>query len=153
MTASTSGQYPHMFTPNTAAKHVGTSRSAIMRALASKSLPATRDNQNRWQISQTALEAWAADRPDSPDTIRPMAEDSIRPVVADSAELAEVRTKIAALTAENAGLRHRLDDTQKERDRLASMLEKALEARSVQPVASAPTRSAGLWARLLGRGA
>lgn len=134
-----------MFTPNTAAKHVGTSRSAIMRALASKSLPATRDNQNRWQISQTALEAWAADRPDRPDTIRPMAEDSIRPVIADSAELAEVRTKIAALTAENEGLRDRLADTQADRDRLAGLLEKALEARPAQVAAT------GFFARLFGR--
>lgn len=131
-----------MFSPNAAAKHIGASRSAIMRALASKSLPATRDNQNRWQISQTALEAWAADRPDKPDTIRPAAEDSIRPLIADSAELVEARTKVAALTAENAGLRDRLTDTQKERDRLAGLLEVALEARPIQTVS--------LWARLFG---
>lgn len=126
-----------MFSPLAAAKHVGTSRSAIMRALASKTLPASRDNQNRWQISRIALEAWAGDRPDRSDTV----QDNVRTVVADSAELIEARTKIATLTAENEGLRHRLDDTQRERDRLAGLLEKALEARP------AP----GFLARLFGR--
>lgn len=130
-----------MFTPNSAAAHVGTSRSAIMRALASKSLPALRDNKNRWQISREALEAWAADRPNQPHSV----QDNIRPVVADSAELVEARTKIAALSVENAGLRDRLSDTQADRDRLAAMLEKALEARTVH------TPVAGFWARLLGR--
>lgn len=112
-----------------------------MRALASKSLPALRDNKNRWQISREALEAWAADRPDHPTSNL----GSVRPVVADSSELIEARTKIAALTAENAGLRDRLEDTQADRDRLAALLEKALEARTVHSPA------AGFWARLLGR--
>lgn len=132
-----------MFTPNTAAKHIGTSRSAIMRALAAKSLPATRDNQNRWQISQTALEAWAADRPDRPDTIQPVSEDSIRALVADTPETA---VQIAALQAENKGLLDRLADTQADRDRLAALLEKALEAKPAHAV----TPPASLWARLFG---
>jgi len=130
-----------MFTPNSAAAHVGTSRSAIMRALASKSLPALRDNKNRWQISREALEAWAADRPDHPNSN----QDTVRPVVADSAELVEARSKIAALNVENAGLRDRLADTQADRDRLAAMLEKALEARTVHPPVT------GFLTRLFGR--
>ena len=39
-----------------------------MRALKSKTLPAIRDNENRWQIDPDALDRWAGQRPDTDRT-------------------------------------------------------------------------------------
>jgi hypothetical protein len=46
-----------------------------------------------------------------------------------SAELNKARVEISALKAELAGVRDRLTDTQADRDRLAGLLERALEPR------------------------
>lgn len=46
-----------------------------------------------------------------------------------SAELNEARVEISALKAELAGVRDRLHDTQADRDRLAALLETALQPR------------------------
>lgn len=93
-----------------------------MRAIANKTLPAQRDNRNRWLISREDLKAWSVFRPvyerTEPDTDRPVL-DHDRTVLAD----------LAAARAEIQGLRDRLADTQADRDRLAALLEKALEPR------------------------
>lgn len=109
-----------------------------MRALSSGELPAIRDNRNAWQIQAEAVDRWAANRSGhSPDTDRSLTEDQREPdrtTPADTPEtrLAVAETKLAAVTAE--------------RDRLAGLLEKALEARPVvQTVAPV-----SFWARLFG---
>ena len=67
--------------------------------------------------------------------VTPAETDAIR------ADLAATKIALAASQAETMGLRDRLADTQAERDRLAGMLDRALEARPVP----------GLWSRLFGR--
>ena len=119
----------NMLTPNAAAKAVGTSRSAIMRALANRTLPAQRDNKNRWLISRADLDAWAAMRPerDRAETITDRTVIETNPDM--FAQLSAVQADLAASRAETAGLRDRLADTQAERDRLAALLDRALEPR------------------------
>ncbi|WP_288960541.1 helix-turn-helix domain-containing protein [uncultured Sulfitobacter sp.] len=114
-----------LFTPNKAAVHIGVSRSAIMRALASKSLKASRDNRNRWQIELADLEEWAADRPMSVTNDRPVFENMSDH---DRDQIAEM----ARLEAENGQLRERLADTQADRDAWRAQAERlASEARPV----------------------
>ncbi|MBD3776589.1 MAG: helix-turn-helix domain-containing protein [Thiotrichales bacterium] len=112
-----------VFTPNKAAAHVGVSRSAIMRALASKSLKASRDNRNRWQIELADLEEWAADRPMSANSDRTVSanmSDHDRDQVAE----------MARLEAENGQLRERLGELREDRDAWRQQAERlASEAR------------------------
>lgn len=75
-----------------------------------------------------------------PKDVIPASTPVIAPENPDNAS--EIR--IAVLEAEGKFLRERLDEMRADRDRLAGLLEKALEAR---PVQVAP----GFWARLLGR--
>lgn len=113
-----------------------------MRALSAGELKANRDNLGNWQIDPAALDDWLSMR---------RTHDRQSPVIKSGQPLVtyvdtpETLARIAAMEAENAGLRDRLIDTQAERDRLATMLEKVLEARPVQ----APV--IGFWGRLLGR--
>lgn len=105
-----------------------------MRALASGDLPAIRDNRNRWQIDIADLEKWADKRPGpSPDhgsvTDRSDPSDTARTIYADTPET------MARLAVAEA----RLSDVTAERDRLAGLLEKALEPRP------------GILARIFGR--
>lgn len=117
----------NMLTPNTAAKIAGVSRSAIMRALANMTLPAKRDNKNRWLISRTDLDAWSAMRPEQDRTETTNDRTVIETDPDMSAELSEIKADLAGARATITGLEARLADTQAERDRLAVMLEKALE--------------------------
>lgn len=63
------------------------------------------------------------------DAIPDNIPDRIHDVTPDRTD--EMRADLAASRAEVAGLRDRLADTQAERDRLAALLEKALESRHV----------------------
>jgi hypothetical protein len=76
-----------------------------------------------------------------PDAIPPDIGGDVTPAVPPdgSAELNAARVELAALRAELAGVRNRLSDTQADKDRLAGLLEKALE------------RPPGLIERLVGR--
>ena len=121
----------NILTPNAAAKVSGVSRSAIMRALANRSLPAQRDNKNRWLISRADLDAWAAMRPEQDRTETPTDRTVTEPNPDMSAQLSATQADLAASRAEAAGLRDRLADTQADRDRLARLLEKALEPRGI----------------------
>ena len=109
-----------------------------MRALSSGELPAIRDNRNAWQIQAEAVDRWAENRSGhSPDTDRSLTEDQREPdrtIPADTPEtrLAVAEAKLAAVTAE--------------RDRLAGLLEKALETRAV-----AETGSRGILSRFFSR--
>lgn len=110
--------------PRKAADHVGCGRSSVMRALASGDLPAIRDNRNAWQIDVADLEEWAAKRPGQapdpdPDTSRTTVPDHPQTVYTDTPET------LARLAVAEA----RLSDVTAERDRLAALLEKALQPR------------------------
>jgi hypothetical protein len=63
-----------------------------------------------------------------PDAITPDIRGDITPALTPD-ELSAARVELAALRAELAGVRDRLADTQTDRDRLAALLEKALEPR------------------------
>lgn len=117
----------NILTPNAAAKVSGVSRSAIMRALANRTLPAQRDNKNRWLISRADLDAWSAMRPEQ-DRTESHTDRTVTETDPDMpAQLSAAQADLAASKAEAAGLRDRLADTQAERDRLAGLLEKALQ--------------------------
>lgn len=125
-----------MLTPAQAAERAKCGRSSIMRALEAKSLRGERDNKNRWKISQQALDEWTKSRPEIDRSV------SEQIAVTDQDKTGHVREELAAAKAEIAGLRDRLADTQAERDRLAALLERALEPRPMPK---------GVFARLFGR--
>lgn len=129
----------NILTPNAAAKIANVSRSAIMRALASRTLPAQRDNKNRWLIKRSDLDTWSANRPDQDRAISPTVRSVSENALDMSADLAAIKSDLAASRAEVAGLRDRLSDTQAERDRLAALLDRALEPRT------------GILSRIFGR--
>ena len=111
-----------------------------MRALASGELPAIRDNKNAWQIDAEALDRWADKRPgQSPDhepvTARTVTEGQTQPDRTTPTDTPETLIRLAVAEA-------RLADVTAERDRLAEMLDRALQARPV-PVS--------IWTRLIGR--
>lgn len=94
-----------------------------MRALSSGDLPAIRDNKNAWQIDVDALEKWAEKRPGpSPDTNRTMTVN--QPEADRTTPVDTPETLVRLAIAES-----RLSDVTAERDRLALLLEKALEPR------------------------
>lgn len=112
-------------TPAQAAERAKCGRSSIMRALESKNLKAERDNKNRWKISIEALDEWSKNRPDTDRSVTDQWPDT------DREETGPIREELAAAKAEIAGLQDRLADTQAERDRLASLLDRALEHRQI----------------------
>ena len=113
-------------TPQQAATRSGVGRTTIMRALERDEIKAVRDNSGRWKISVEALEDWLSMR-----TVRSHDRQSPRSLSAGDhgQELATARIELATLKAELAGVRDRLTDTQTDRNRLAALLEKALEPR------------------------
>ena len=115
--------------PNAAAKLTGISRSAIMRALANKSLFAQRDNKNRWLISSVDLAKWIDTRPKTFAHVR----SQTGPVLDLASELASSRTEVRLL-------REQLDDTKADRDRWRSQAE-AL-SRTIG------ARRTGFWSRI-----
>lgn len=98
-----------------------------MRALSSGDLPAIRDNKNAWQIDADALDQWAQKRPGPspdhlPDSDRTVTEDHAGPDRTTEAQLVDMQVRLAVAEA-------RLSDVSAERDRLALLLDKALEPR------------------------
>lgn len=112
-----------------------------MRALDAKSLKAERDNRNRWKISPDVLDEWLKGRPDTDRslTVAPLDTDRSNPAntVPDTPEtlarLAAAEAKVEMLTGQVA-------DLKSDRDRMADLLEKALEPRP------------GFFGRIFGRG-
>lgn len=130
-----------MLTPNAAAKFANTSRSAIMRAIANKTLPAQRDNKNRWMISREDLKAWSVfrpqqDRPES-DSGRTLS-DHDRTV---QSELAAVKEALARLEGKSEADAARIADLTADRDAWRSQAERL--ASEIGPIS--------LWTRLFGR--
>lgn len=89
-----------------------------MRALAAGHLRAIRDNAGRWQIDPEALDDWMSLR--SHDRQSPAMTGGHQTVT--STDTPETLVRLAVAEA-------RLQDMTKERDRLAALLEKALESR------------------------
>lgn len=107
--------------PRQAADRAGCGRSSIMRALSSGDLPAHRDNRNTWQIETEALDKWASDRSGRvPDNVRTEVSDRSGQGRTPVTDTPETLARLAVAEA-------RLADVTAERDRLAALLEKALE--------------------------
>lgn len=105
--------------PKQAASRARCGRSSIMRALSSGELRAIRDNRGRWQIEPEALDDWCSLRRShdrqSPDM--PSGQRVVTPT-----DTPETLVRLAVAEA-------RLADMTAERDRLAALLDKALEPR------------------------
>jgi excisionase family DNA binding protein len=107
--------------PRQAAERAGCGRSSIMRALSSGDLPAHRDNRNAWQIETEALDKWASDR--SGHVLDNARTEILDRSGQDRTPLSDTPETLARLAVAEA----RLADVTAERDRLAALLEKALE--------------------------
>jgi hypothetical protein len=95
-----------------------------MRAITSGELAAFRDNANNWQITVEALSAWTGIPMRKIVGIdRSMSADTPKAAVDTPANTPETLIRLAVAEA-------RLADVMAERDRLAALLEKALERRS-----------------------
>lgn len=109
--------------PRQAADRVGCGRSSIMRALSSGDLMAHRDNRNAWQIEAETLDRWASSRSGHvPDNVRTEVSDRSGQGRTPVTDTPETLARLAVAEA-------RLADVTAERDRLAALLEKALEPR------------------------
>jgi len=113
-------------TPEAAAFAARTNRSAIMRAIYSHDLKALRSNTGRWQIDRADLDAWVLNRTISDRSLIAMTESE-----PNQHDLTTIKVELGAAKARIEGLEARLIDAHAERDRLASMLTQALEARPV----------------------
>lgn len=100
-----------MLTPNEAAKVAKVSRPTIMKSISDKALHAIRDNKNRWQISEDALQEWMQGRPQV-DTV-----ETVNVHVDQHAE------EVAGLRLELVGLKGEL----KGKDELIAQLRQDLE--------------------------
>lgn len=136
-----------MLTPNAAAKFANTSRSAIMRAIANKTLPAQRDNKNRWMISREDLKAWSLFRPvqDRPEqgAARPVPEHDrtlSSDLTAMQADLAATKEALARLEGKAEADAARIADLAKDRDAWKAQAESL--ASNLRPIS--------LWSRLFG---
>ncbi|WP_085787625.1 helix-turn-helix domain-containing protein [Ketogulonicigenium robustum] len=125
----------HMLTPKQAAARAGCGRSSIMRALKSQSLPAIRDNENRWQIDPDALDRWAGHRPDND---RSMTEHGPATPSDTQTDTPETLARLAVAEARLSDALSRVEDLQRERDEWRAQ-------------AQALTRQPGWLDRLLGR--
>lgn len=101
---------PHM-SPAAAAKVAGVSRWAIMRAISSHKLKATRNNKNHWRIASEDLDAWCAhsvrqQQPAHPD------------------ESLELRERLASETARADAAERARDQAETDRDHWRGMAEK-----------------------------
>jgi len=114
-----------------AAARASVSRWTIARALKKGAVTGVRDNRGRWRVDRDSLDAWS---PDVQRTV-PHIVQNVQEVQASN----DAQIELAKAFARIEGLEARLSDTQEERDRLAALLEKALEPRP------------GIIARIFGR--
>ena len=119
-----------------AAEALGIKADSVRRRAAARKWPKRPGNDRtvRVGIPRDAIPDRTPDAIPAPiHDVTPDKTDEIR------ADLAATKIALAASQAEATGLRDRLTDTQAERDRLAALLEKALEPRP------------GILSRLFGR--
>lgn len=118
--------------PGKAAALTGRGRTTIMRAITAGELAAFRDNANNWQISIQSLSDWTGLPIRKIAGIdRSMPVDTPKSSVDTLTDTPETLIRLAVAEA-------RLADVTAERDRLARLLEKAMERRT-------------WWDRVLGR--
>lgn len=115
-----------------AAQALGIKADSVRRRAAARKWPKRPGNDRTVRVG-IPRDAIPDATPVSIHDITPDGPDDIR------GELTAVKTDLAASRAEVAGLRDRLSDTQAERDRLAGLLDRALEPRP------------GIFGRLFGR--
>lgn len=137
----------HMpLSPAAAAKIAGVSRSLISREIKSGSLRATRKNNGHQAIERPDLDDWMSRRTERADTPEPppamTRHEPAQEASAISQELATMRETVARLEGRAEATEARLSDLTAERDRLAGLLEKALQAQPIAPVS--------LWSRIFG---
>lgn len=110
--------------PGKAAALTRRGRTTIMRAISSGELAAFRDNANNWQITVQALSDWTGIPIRNILGIdRSMPVDTHKTATDTPKDTPETLIRLAVAEA-------RLADVTAERDRLAQLLEKALERRS-----------------------
>lgn len=133
-------------TPREAAKIVGCGRSSIMRALASRALPATRDNRNAWLIRQDDLDRWSGARATTGPAPDPGMDRSVSEPMTGHGPDFEAAARLAAAEARADALAAQVADLRGERDRLLALVERLHELRPAEP-----TARRGFFGRLFGR--
>lgn len=114
-----------LLSPREAARVIGCSRSAIMRALASRSLPATRGNANNWLIRREDLDRWFDERSGSgSEVVQDPGPDMVRPMLEPDQETVK---RLAAAEARAELLEIQLMKLEAERDKLLGMVERLSE--------------------------
>ena len=117
-----------ILTPKQAADTARVGRTTIMRALEKSAIPgARRGNDGRWQIPEPGLQDWLSHRPDRVVTVR--SDDGFRPEMPTPEEVVTLRTDLATARAEISGLKDRLNDRDREVERLDAALHAALAPR------------------------
>jgi len=159
-----------LLSPREAARHLGCGRSSIMRALAAKTLPATRGNDNGWLIRPEDLDRWSTNRTSTgPVTVQDRGPVEVRTMSEPDQllkRLAAAETRAETLAAEINAIRTERDQAHLEAAILSVRVEAAearakaaeaaferqhdlLAAAIARPVLPPPTPS--LLDRLLGR--
>ncbi|HBS99285.1 MAG: helix-turn-helix domain-containing protein [Alphaproteobacteria bacterium] len=101
-------------TPQQAATRAKVSRGTIMNAIKDGSLPAMRDNRNRWQIHPDKLASWLADRDDN-DTDNATG-NAAKPDSQEPSTTPEKDIRIAVLEVELKAKDQRIADLERDRD-------------------------------------
>ena len=135
-----------LVTPREAARIVGCGRSSIMRALASRALPATRDNRNTWLIRQDDLDEWFEARKTPGPAANVDVDRAVSEPVTGYGPDPEMVARLAAAQARADALAAQVTDLREERDRLLALVERLPELRLAEP----PARR-GFFSRLFGR--
>lgn len=115
----------HM-SPAQAAKAVGVSRWAVLRAIKAQVLKATRDNRNNWMIAPDDLAAWRAAQ--AAHTVRNGASAQLTAQAFDAGELVELRENLARANARADAAERARDQAEADRDHWRAMATKLADA-------------------------
>lgn len=107
-----------LMSPAQAAQQANVSRRTVMRAIESHELKAHRDNRNRWKIAPKDLDMWAGAQ---------LSPSDQGPQKAHTNAHSEDTLKLALHEAENAHLRERISELEKDRDHWRDLAEKLVE--------------------------
>ena len=106
-------RFTQMLSPAKAAKRANVSRRAIMFAIESHKIKASRNNKNHWQIDPVELEKWMEQRPERPS---PSTETGTETSTETSSDTSEMRLKINTLEVELKAANEKLSDIKEDRD-------------------------------------
>lgn len=113
-----------------AAKRLGVKADSVRRRASARKWPKRQGNDGMARVGV-------------PSSIIPDIPPALPPVITPDENITELMVEIASLRAKMEGLMGRLADTQAERDRLAALLDRALEPR--------PVVQRGILDRIFGR--